>query len=202
MRSLDMRTNKSTPERTELLGMLRTRAFEKRPVTLASGRSSNFYIDCKQVTLDARAHVLIGRQFLDLIRQVEAEQSVRFSGAGGLTMGADPLASAVAMTSSLDGHPLPAFLVRKEPKKHGTESYIEGVKNLAPGGSLVVLEDVVTTGGSALQAVERVRNAGFQVSLVVGLVDRLEGGRERLQQEGLRLETLFDRRDFLADDES
>jgi orotate phosphoribosyltransferase len=105
------------------------------------------------------------------------------------------------MTSALRGHPIPAFIVRKAPKGHGTGAWLEGAKRLAPGSELVVLEDVVTTGGSALSAARRVREAGFEVRLVLGLVDRLEGGRAAIEAEGLRLETLFTRRDFLSDDE-
>ena len=188
--------------RVELLELLRTRSFARRAVTLSSGKASNFYIDCKQVTLDARGHVLIGKLLFDALRAVETSEGVRFEGVGGLTLGADPLASAVSLTSSLEGHPLPAFIVRKEPKAHGTGAYLEGMGNIAAGGHLVVLEDVVTTGRSAMVAVDRVRAAGYRVGLVLALVDRLDGGREVIEAAGLKLVTLFDRRDFMPDDDA
>jgi orotate phosphoribosyltransferase len=185
--------------RAELLADLTARAFERRAVTLASGKASNFYIDCKQVTLDGRGHVLIGRLLYEAILIHERKTEKRFDGVGGLTMGADPIASATTMTAALHGRRLPAFLVRKEPKGHGTGAYLEGTKNLPDKGRLVIVEDVVTTGGSAAKAIERTRAAGYQVPLVIGLVDRLEGGREALEAMDVELITLFDRRDFLPD---
>lgn len=186
----------------ELLELLRTRSFAKRPVILASGRSSNFYIDTKQVTLSARGHVLVGRLLFERIRDYERASGHVIGGVGGLTLGADPIASAVSMTSELEGAPIPAYLVRKEPKKHGTEQYLEGLDNLTTGAEVVVVEDVVTTGESASKAVARARAAGLVVHRVLGLVDRLEGGRENLEALGLSLDALFTRRDFMGDDEA
>ena len=117
-------------DRDELLRLLRTRAFEEREVTLASGKKSSFYIDCKQVTLLAEGHVLVGRLLLAEIRRWEAAKGRRLWAVGGLTLGADPIASAVSMTSALQNAPIPAFIVRKEPKKHGTEQYLEGIANI------------------------------------------------------------------------
>ena len=168
--------------RADLLELLRVKSFEKRAVTLASGRTSNFYIDCKQATLDAVGHVLVGRLLLDEVLRYEIRSKCRVAAIGGLTLGADPIASAVALTSALADHPLPALIVRKDPKSHGTGAYLEGAKNVAPGGEVAIVEDVVTTGGSAMKAVERVRDGGFTVRLVLGLVDRLEGGRENLER--------------------
>ena len=125
--------------RTLLLEYLTERAFQKRAVTLASGRKSNFYIDCKQVTLDAEGHLLVGRMLFDAIeRHMSASPNV-VEAAGGLTLGADPIASAVAMTSALRKKPIPAFIVRKEPKGHGTGAYIEGLSRVEPGSEVVVL---------------------------------------------------------------
>lgn len=185
--------------RQELLELLRKKAFERREVTLASGKKSNFYIDCKQVTLDATGHVLIGKLLLREVQRYTARTGRRVHGIGGLTLGADPMASAVSLTSALAGDPIPAFIVRKEPKKHGTEAYLEGLGNLPPGGEAVILEDVVTTGESAKKAVERSRASGLAVHLVLGLVDRLDGGREHLAASGVELVTLFDRRDFIEE---
>ena len=182
--------------RRRLLERLRTDAYENREVTLSSGRTSSFYIDSKPVTLDPEGHLLVGRLLFERVLAHEQSLGRPVAGVGGLTLGADPIASAVAMTSALRGHPYPAFIVRKEPKGHGTAAWLEGVRRLPKGGELVVLEDVLTTGASALKAVERVRAAGFEVSLVLGLVDRLEGGREAVEAAQVRLETLFDRRDF------
>jgi orotate phosphoribosyltransferase len=113
-----------------------------------------------------------------------------------MTMGADPIASAVSLTSFLEGTPLPAFYVRKEPKGHGTNQWLEGKKALPPGARVAVVEDVVTTGASTLKAVERVRGEGFQVGGVVALVDREEGGRSAVEAAGVKLLSLFTRSDF------
>lgn len=187
--------------RSRLLERLRTDAFEKRRVTLASGKASNFYIDSKQVTLDAEGHLLVGRLLFDAIERYEARTGRRVEAAGGLTLGADPIASAVSMTSALQHRPIPAFIVRKEPKGHGTGAWLEGLRRVPPGSEVVVLEDVVTTGRSALDAVDRTRAAGFIVRQVLALVDRLEGGREAIEAREVSLESLFTRRDFLSDEE-
>jgi orotate phosphoribosyltransferase len=180
-------------KRERLLELLRARAFQEREVVLASGRTSNFYIDCKQVSLDAEGATLIGELFDAVIDEV-APQAVAV---GGLTLGADPLATATSIASFLRGRPRAAFLVRKEPKGHGTNQWLESTR-LPAGAVVVVLEDVVTTGGSALKAIERARLAGLHVAHTVGLVDRLEGGREAVTRE-TPLTTLFTRRDFLPD---
>lgn len=182
--------------RVRLLEILKERSYEEREVTLASGKKSNFYVDCKQTSLDGEGHVLIGRLFYAALVEHERITGVRHTGAGGLTLGADPIASAVSMTAALAGRSLPAFIVRKEAKGHGTGAYLEGLKNLEPGGALVILEDVVTTGGSADKAITRVRDAGFTTGLVLAIVDRLEGGREALESRGVKLISLFTRADF------
>ncbi|MGA7742273.1 MAG: orotate phosphoribosyltransferase [Polyangia bacterium] len=178
--------------RARLLDLLRQLAYEEREVILASGQKSNFYIDCKQAVLGAEGHFLVGWLFNRLI----AENAPEVEAVGGLTMGADPLASAVATVSYLGGRPLDAFYVRKEAKGHGTAQWLEGRKLLRPGMPVAILEDVVTTGGSALKAIARAREFGLKVSLIVGLVDREEGGREVLQREA-PLQTLFRRREFV-----
>jgi orotate phosphoribosyltransferase len=194
---MGMQTPVDQPElaakRDRLLALLRARAFEEREVVLSSGRTSNFYIDCKQVSLDAEGAALIGELFHAVIDEV-APQAVAV---GGLTLGADPLATATSIVSFLRGRPRAAFLVRKESKGHGTNQWLESTK-LPPGAAVVVLEDVVTTGASALKAIERARLAGLQVVHTVGLVDRLEGGAEAITRE-TPLTTLFTRRDFLPD---
>jgi orotate phosphoribosyltransferase len=183
-------------KRHRLLELLRRNAFQEREVVLSSGRTSNFYIDCKQVSLDAEGACLIGELFHCMIDEVAPEAVA----VGGLTLGADPLATATSLMSFQRGRPRAAFIVRKEPKGHGTNQWLEATK-LAPGARVVVLEDVVTTGASTLKAIERVRLAGFEVVHAIGLVDRLEGGREAVTCEA-PLTTLFTRRDFLPDAES
>lgn len=178
--------------RARLLELLRSFACEEREVVLASGQTSSFYIDCKQAVLGAEGHFLVGW----LLGRVIAERAPEVEAVGGLTMGADPLASAVATVSYLGGRPLQAFYVRKEPKRHGTAQWLEGAKRLRRGMSVAILEDVVTTGGSALKAIARAREFGLNVLLVVGLVDREEGGRESLEREA-PLITLFRKQDFV-----
>jgi len=180
-------------KRARLLELLRTRAFQEREVVLSSGLKSNFYIDCKQVSLDAEGAALIGELFHLVIEEI----APRAVAVGGLTMGADPLATATSLLSFQLGHPRAAFLVRKEPKGHGTGQWVESTK-LPPGAPVVILEDVITTGASTLRAIERSRAAGLEVLCAVGLVDRLEGGRDAVVAE-TPLTTLFTRRDFLPD---
>jgi orotate phosphoribosyltransferase len=180
-------------KRARLLELLRVRSFQEREVTLSSGLKSNFYIDCKQVSLDAEGAALIGELFHGVIEEVAPDAVA----VGGMTLGADPLATATSIFSFHAGKPRPAFIVRKEPKGHGTGQWIESTK-LAEGTPVVILEDVVTTGASTLKAIERARLAGFKVLHAVGLVDRLEGGREAVEAE-CKLTTLFTRRDFLPD---
>jgi len=179
-------------DRERLLELLTRLAYERRRVLLSSGRESDFYIDTKQASLTAEGHYLVGRLVL-------AEIRAHFAGAqavGGMTMGADPIASATSLTSFLERGPLPAFYVRKEPKGHGSNQWLEGKKSIPAGARVAVVEDVVTTGASTLKAVERVRSEGFSVLGVVALVDREEGGRQAVEAAGLPLRALFHRSDF------
>jgi len=178
-------------KRARLLQLLARLSYEKRDVTLASGRKSDFYIDCKQTVLTAEGHFLSGSLFVSVIR----DRAPEVEAIGGLTMGADPLASAASTLSYVAGKPLTAFYVRKEAKGHGTAQWLEGAKSLRAGMPVAIVEDVVTTGGSALKAIERARAFGLEVKLIVGLVDREEGGREALEAEA-PLVTLFRKRDF------
>ena len=180
-------------KRGRLLELLRTCSFQEREVVLSSGLKSNFYIDCKQVSLDAEGAALIGELFHLVIEEI-APRAVAI---GGLTMGADPLATATSLLSFQLGNPRAAFLVRKEPKGHGTGQWVESTK-LPAGAPVVILEDVITTGASTLRAIERSRGAGLEVLCALGLVDRLEGGRAAVEAE-TPLTTLFTRRDFLPD---
>jgi orotate phosphoribosyltransferase len=169
-----------------LLHLIREKSYQERSVTLASGRSSNFYIDGKQTSLHPRGAYLIGKLFHARLEGFGLVDAV-----GGPTLGADPLATAVSLVSELAGAGVPAFIVRKEPKGHGTQRWIEGDANLHPGARLVVLEDVVTTGGSGLKAIEKIEREGYRVAGVLVLVDREEGAREAFESHGYRFEALF-----------
>jgi len=163
------------------------KSYRQGTFTLTSGKTSDFYIDGKQTTLDAEGAYLCGKLLFELI---SAEQDV-IQAVGGMTLGADPLVPAVSVVSFLERAPIPAFIVRKEAKGHGTSNYIEGLKNLPTGGRVALIEDVVTTGGTLLKVIERVEAAGFSVGLVVTVVDRQEGGAENLARAGYPLKALF-----------
>lgn len=180
--------------RQRLLKILKEKSYEKREVTLASGKKSDFYIDCKQTTLDAEGAYLTGKLMYEII----ADMSEEVSGAGGLTLGADPIATAVSIASFEAKNPIPAFIIRKEPKGHGTGQWLEGTKNLAAGANVVILEDVVTTGGSSLKAVKRAEESGLKVLMILTLVDRCEGGRENIEKEGYKLKALFEKPEVAA----
>lgn len=177
--------------RDRLFHLLRTLSYEQREVTLASGRRSNFYIDCKQAILTAEGHFLVGTLVFDLLKSVAP--SVR--AVGGLTMGADPIASAVATLSWQREQPLDAFYIRKEPKAHGTQKWLEGDKRVLPGTEVAIVEDVCTSGGSAVKAIERARLHGLVVKQVVALVDLEEGGREVVEKLA-PMSALYTKRDF------
>lgn len=173
-------------DRRRFLTILKEKSYEKRRVILSSGRESDFYIDCKQTTLDGEGAVLTGRLLCDMLAKGEAVEAV-----GGITLGADPIVTAVSLTSALRGAPVPAFIIRKEPKKHGTAQWIEGTKNLREGMKVAIVEDVVTTGASTLKAIDRAVESGLVVTRVLALVDRNEGGAQTIAEKGYRLEPLF-----------
>ncbi|MEW5746815.1 MAG: orotate phosphoribosyltransferase [Nitrospirota bacterium] len=137
---------------------------------LVSGRVSNYYFNCKAVTLHPEGMYLIGSIIFDMIKELPVR------GIGGLTLGADPIADAVAYTSHLKNRPVEAFVVRKTAKSHGTMQWIEG--NVKAGDKVVIVDDVITTGKSTIEAISRAREAGLEVVKVIALVDRQEGGCE------------------------
>ncbi|MGK3997281.1 orotate phosphoribosyltransferase [Sorangium sp. So ce1024] len=183
-----------TSERERLVALLRERSFEQKRVVLASGRESDFFIDCKQSVLTAEGHALVGALMFEALDALPRCEAV-----AGVELGGCPLASAVSLTSFLRGRPLPALYVRKEVKDHGSRRQVEGDRGLVPGMPVAILEDVITTGGSTLKAVEKLRAAGASVVGVVALVDRLEGGAEAIRAAGLPLVSICTRRDFLPD---
>ncbi|NDG73918.1 MAG: orotate phosphoribosyltransferase [Synechococcaceae bacterium WB8_1B_136] len=173
----------SAEQRQLLLQLLAERAYRHGRFTLASGRSSDHYVNCKPVSLSGLGLALLSAQMLPL---VEAEAVA----VAGLTLGADPLVSGVAQAAALAGRPLDALIVRKEAKGHGTGAWLEGPLPAA-GSRITVLEDVVTTGGSSLKAVRQLREAGYVVERVVTIVDRQEGGQAAMEAAGLELRSLF-----------
>lgn len=160
---------------------------------LASGKESDWFIDCKPAVLTAEGHALAAELMLDALRHLPRCEAV-----AGVAVGGCPLASAVSMLSHQRNRALDALYVRKEAKGHGTKKLIEGT--LTPGLKVVMLEDVITTGGSTARAVTQLREAGAEVVGVVALVDRLEGGVENLQREGLEVFSVYTRHDFMAHD--
>jgi orotate phosphoribosyltransferase len=172
--------------REKLLQLVKEKSFQYRPdapFKLASGRESPYYIDCRPTTHNAQGLALIGEIFFDLIRGLEVEAI------GGLTMGADPIAHAVALTSYLKGKSLNAFSVRKQAKEHGTGGLVVG--EVKPGDRVVIVEDVITTGGSTIQAITAAREFGLQVVRVIVLVDREEGGRQAVEKIIPQFESVF-----------
>ena len=171
--------------RDELLNLLIKDAYRKGEFTLSSGRSSEHYVNCKPVTLSGRGLTLASMMLLGCVEEDSAAVA-------GLTLGADPLVSGVAVVSALDRKTLNALIVRKEPKGHGTKVWIEGPPP-PEGSKITVLEDVITTGGSAIQAVKRIRDAGYTVNRVVSIVDRQEDGEAdtAMKLAGLELYSLF-----------
>ncbi len=170
-------------ERETLLTLLAQKAYRFGDFSLASGKKSSHYVNCKPVSLSGLGLLSISSLFLKQINQDD-------SGVAGLTLGADPLVSGVVMLAAQSGIELSGLIVRKEAKGHGTGAWLEGP--LPPKGSLItVLEDVVTTGGSSLKAVEQLRNQGYFVKQVLAIVDREEGGRDAMAKADLDLNSLF-----------
>jgi orotate phosphoribosyltransferase len=165
-------------DRERLVALLLERSFRVGDFVLSSGARSRFYIDCRTTTTHAEGQAVVGRLGLAAVR----EAGLRPDAIGGLTMGADPVAYAIAHASWIAGDPVNAFTVRKEPKAHGTGKRVEGC--FAAGMRVVVVEDVITTGGSALKAIEAVEAEGGEVIGVLSLVDREEGGREAIEARG------------------
>lgn len=162
----------------QLRRLLLERSVRRGDFVLASGHRSSYYIDCRRTTMSAEGMVLIGRMGVAAIRAA----GWRPAAVGGLTMGADPVAYAIAAASHRTDHPIDAFSVRKEPKAHGTGQQIEG--NFRAGDPVVVVEDVITSGGSAQRAIAAVQGAGGQVLGVLAVVDRGQGGRATLEAQG------------------
>jgi orotate phosphoribosyltransferase len=175
-------------DKQALIQLIRDKALRFGQFTLASGKQASYYLDGKQVTLDSVGARLIAAGILERLGE-PLPQAV-----GGMAIGADPITAAVITLAGVQNLPLKGFLVRKEAKGHGTNRYVEGP--VQPNDEVVIVEDVVTTGGSSLEAIERVEKIGLRVRKVIAIVDRLEGGAEAFAARGYQLESLLTIRDF------
>ncbi len=176
--------------RRQLVELIEQRALKRGSFTLASGRTASFYLDAKQVVLDAQGSMLVGRAILQRLQALgELPDAI-----GGMSIGADPITSAAVTMAGVAGLPLKGFMVRKEPKGHGLQRYVEGP--VEPGQRVVIVEDVTTTGGSSLLAIDRATEFGLQVERVVTVIDRLAGAAAAFAARGIPLEPLVTIRDL------
>ncbi len=175
-------------DRAALKQLIADRALKFGEFTLASGRKASYYLDGKQVTLDSAGARLIGLGLLELI-EANLPDAV-----GGMSIGADPITAAVLTAAGEKRLPLRGFMVRKEPKGHGMQRYLEGP--VEAGQRAVIVEDVVTTGGSSLLAIERAEAFGLKITGVLAIIDRMEGGAEAFKSRGYPFQSLFSIRDF------
>lgn len=178
---------------TNLYKILKEKSFFTGDFTLASGKKSNYYIDCRLTTLDPEGACLIGAAIRKTVNDKCKEMGISIDSIGGLTLGADPIALSASMASyqAEDDKTLKPFVVRKAPKEHGKGKQIEG--GFEEGDSVVALDDVITTGGSTLKAIEAIENEGGKVEFVLVLVDRQEGGKEIIEESGYKVFSLFTR---------
>ncbi len=177
----------------QLIEAFETKALQRGSFVLASGKTASFYLDGKQVVLDAAGAMLVGRAVLARLQ----ESGPLPDAVGGMSIGADPITAAVVTMAGVAGLPLKGFMIRKEPKGHGLGRYVEGP--VKAGDRVVILEDVVTTGGSSLVAIERAVEFGLQVERVVTLVDRLAGGADAFAARGVPLDAMLTIRDLGID---
>ena len=176
-------------DRQALIALFRHKALKFGNFTLASGKEATYYLDGKQVTLDPNGARLVAEGILDSLDPDEMPAAI-----GGMSIGADPITAAVVTMSAVRGTPISGFLVRKQSKGHGTGQYIEGP--VQPGDQVIIVEDVVTTGGSSLEAIERAEQHGLKVTGVIAVVDRMEGGAEAFVRKGYPFSSLLTIRDF------
>lgn len=176
-------------DREALIDLIRRKALKFGDFVLTSGKRASYYLDGKQVTLDPAGARLVAEGILDLLHPQPMPAAI-----GGMSIGADPITAAVVTMSAVRGTPIFGFMVRKEPKGHGTNQYIEGP--VQPGDEVVIAEDVVTTGGSSLTAIERAEAFGLKVVRVVAIIDRMEGGSDAFARRGFQFSSLLTIRDF------
>lgn len=180
-------------KRQRLFEILNERSFRRGDFVLASGKRSTYYIDCKPTALSPEGMVLIGQ----LLYECYLQAGLKVAAVAGPSIGADPITIAVCHAAWAAGEPLFGLMVRKQPKDHGTGKRVEGASNLAPGSAVLLVEDVVTTGGSSLDTVQALTAAGFRVVQAMALVDRQEGGPARFAEAGVPFQALFSIREFL-----
>lgn len=176
----------------QLIQLIFEKAFKysEEPVfKLVSGRMSNYYFNCKAVTLHPQGMHLIGNIIFDMLQDSDVK------GIGGLTLGADPIAAAVAYTSYLREKPVEAFVIRKTAKSHGTMQWIEG--NIKAGDRVAIVDDVITTGKSTIEAINKAKEAGLDIVKVIALVDRQEGGKENIEALGFKVDTVITREEVM-----
>jgi orotate phosphoribosyltransferase len=184
--------------KAELLRLLRKKSVVLGNFTLSSGGTSSYYVDCKLTTLSPQGALLVGQVFYKMIREKALSLGVQIDAVGGLTMGADPIALAVGMYS-VEHHPsdhYEVFSVRKSAKEHGRHKLIEG--NFHKGNRVVIIDDVVTRGESTLQAIRAIEQEEGSVEFVAVLVDRQEGGRDKIEQGGYKVVSVFNKNDLLT----
>jgi len=181
--------------RAQLKSILLEKSVRTGEFTLASGKTSDLYIDCRVTAMDPVGAKLIGKLGWERVKQELTERGVEAQSIGGMTLGADPISLAVGMTSADEENPLQVFTVRKEPKGHGKGKQIEG--NFTEGDSIVIVDDVITTGGSTLKAADVLEKAGAKIAFALVLVDREEGGREAIEARGIPVVSLFSRSTLL-----
>ena len=184
-------------DKQQLMALVRQKSLKFGQFTLASGRKATYYLDGKQVTLDPTGARLVGEGMLDLLGGTTMASGAVLSmpaAIGGMSIGADPITAAVVTMSAVRGTPLMGFMVRKEPKGHGTNQYLEGP--VEPGMTAVIVEDVVTTGGSSLLAIDRAEQFGLKIVGVAAIIDRMEGGAEAFTGRGYPFASLLSIRDF------
>lgn len=177
-------------DKQALIELVRQRALKIGTFTLASGKTASYYLDCRLVTLDPQGANLIAAGMLERITKINPAVAA----VGGMAIGADPISAAIVTVNGASGGNLRGFMVRKEPKDHGAGRQVEGP--VEPGERVVIVEDVITSGGSAIKAVEAARRFGLEVVGVIGIIDRLAGGAEAFAAVGLELQTLLTIRDF------
>jgi orotate phosphoribosyltransferase len=180
-----IREQKVERDKQRLQEILLAKSFKLGDFTLSSGKKSDYYVDCRTATLDAEALYLISQLFLDYVEH----KKLALDAAGGLTLGADPIVGGMVALSQTRARPLQGFIVRKEAKSHGTGKQVEG--NLEKGWKVAIIEDVITTGASAIKAVNAAKEVGAEIEVVLAVVDREEGGREEISKLSLPVYSLF-----------
>ena len=186
-----------SPFKEQLRALLQQKSVHHGEFTLASGARSDFYVDARVTTMDPRGALLIGQVGWELVKETALKLGRRVNAIGGLTMGADPVALSIGIAAQLEdpSTPLQVFTVRKSAKEHGRLKRIEG--NFSAGDSVVVVDDVITTGGSTIQAIDAIEEAGGRIAFVIVLVDRQEGGRENIEKRGHTVVPIFTRSDLV-----